>query len=236
MRLYSDLASWWPLLSPPSHYVEEAEYILPRLPRQPGEKPTLLELGAGGGSLAWHLKGDFRLTLTDLSPEMQAVSAAVNPGVEHLLGDMRTIRLGRQFDVVLIHDAICYMITPDDLRAALATAGYHCRPGGTLMVLPDHVTETFAPEHSSGGEDGADGRGLRYLDWTYDPDPSDCHYEVVFALLLREADGSVTVEMDRHRDGLFPRDQWIEWIGEAGFTTTFEVDPWDRHVFVATKV
>jgi hypothetical protein len=61
-RLYNDLAAWWPLLSPPSEYEDEAADLLPRLKTPPGSRqPTLLELGAGGGSLASHLKHHFRL-------------------------------------------------------------------------------------------------------------------------------------------------------------------------------
>ena len=113
LRLYSDLAAWWPLMSPPSHYVEEAEDLLPMLLAAPDAPPrTLLELGAGGGSLAFHLKDHFRLTLSDRSPDMLAVSRATNPECEHLLGDMRALDLGRNFDLVLIHDAIMYATDP----------------------------------------------------------------------------------------------------------------------------
>lgn len=67
-RLYSDLATWWPLLSPPSHDTEEAEDLLLDLRGACDAPPrTLLELGAGGGSLAFKLKRHFRLTLTDRS-------------------------------------------------------------------------------------------------------------------------------------------------------------------------
>ena len=31
LRMYDELAAWWPLLSPPEEYVEEAEDLLPRL-------------------------------------------------------------------------------------------------------------------------------------------------------------------------------------------------------------
>jgi hypothetical protein len=31
LRLYSDLARWWPLMSPPAEYVEEAADLLPLL-------------------------------------------------------------------------------------------------------------------------------------------------------------------------------------------------------------
>lgn len=91
--LYTELATWWPLLSPPSHYVEEAADLLPQmLEATDGPAQTLLELGCGGGSLAFHLKRSLQLTLTDRSPQMLAVSQATNPECEHLLGDMRSQR------------------------------------------------------------------------------------------------------------------------------------------------
>src|SRR5262245_27406079 len=106
-RFYDELADWWPLFSPPSHYDEEAADLLERLrPHVTLGAATLLELGSGGGSLASHLAPYFALTLTARSAGMLDVSRLVNPGAEHVLGDMRTLRLDRQFDVVLVHDAI----------------------------------------------------------------------------------------------------------------------------------
>jgi ubiquinone/menaquinone biosynthesis C-methylase UbiE len=93
MKMYSELAPWWPLLSAPADYAEEAASFLEMIERQPGERPTLLELGSGGGNLASHLKADVRATLSDLSPDMIAVSRALNPELEHIQGDMRTLRL-----------------------------------------------------------------------------------------------------------------------------------------------
>jgi SAM-dependent methyltransferase len=179
LRMYDDLAAWWPLLSPPEDYTEEIEDLFTRFERElPPEGSTLLELGSGGGSYASHLKRRFRLTLTDISPAMLAVNRSVNPECEHLLGDMRTLRLDRRFDMVLIHDAIMYATTPAAVRATLGTAAYHCRPGGLVVVLPDYVRETFEPGTDNGGHDGADGRGLRFLEWTWDPDPNDDTYVV----------------------------------------------------------
>ena len=40
---------------------------------------------------------------------MLELSRTLNPDCEHLEGDMRTLRLGRTFDAVLIHDAVMYM-------------------------------------------------------------------------------------------------------------------------------
>src|SRR5262245_43962595 len=110
-KLYNDLATWWPLLSAPEDYAEEVTFfweVLGQAHLPP--MPTLLELGCGGGNNALHLKNHFaQCTLTDLSPAMLAMSQALNPECEHVLNDMRDLRLGRLFDVVFIHDAIDYM-------------------------------------------------------------------------------------------------------------------------------
>jgi SAM-dependent methyltransferase len=236
LRLYTDLAAWWPLFSPPSHYVEEAEDLLPTLLAAPDAPPhTMLELGSGGGSLAWHLKSHLELTLTDRSPQMLEVSRRVNPECEHVQGDMRTLELRREFDLVFIHDAIMYAIDPDSVRATLETARRHCRPGGGVVVVPDCVRETFSPATSHGGEDEPSGRGLRYLEWTWDPDPSDDTCEVAFAFLLRDADGTVHVDTDRHQFGVFTRDRWLDWLRDAGFDPSSRMDPWNRDVFTGRK-
>jgi len=236
-RLYGELAAWWPLLSPPSHYVEEVADLLPRLLAATDPPPrTLLELGCGGGSLACHLNRKLQLTLSDRSPEMLAVSRRVNPECEHVLGDMRSLRLGREFDLVLIHDAIMYATDLPAVRAALDTACAHCRPGGAAVVVPDCVRETFEPKTTTGGEDAADGRGLRYLEWVWDPEPADSTYEAMFAFLLREASGVVHTESDRHVFGLFSRDEWRNVLQDAGFTPTSSIDPWGRDVFIGVKL
>ena len=45
-------------------------------------------------------------------------------------GDLRTLRLGRSFDAVLVHDAVMYMTSERDLRSMAVTAFQHTRPGG----------------------------------------------------------------------------------------------------------
>jgi trans-aconitate methyltransferase len=233
-RFYADYADWWPLFSPPEEYVEEAADLLDLLggPSPAGAR-TLLELGSGGGSLASHLKSHFALTLTDRSPGMLAVSRLINPECEHLVADMRNLRLDRRFDVVLIHDAIMYATEPAHVRAALATTAAHCRPDGIVAVLPDVVRETFTPGTDVGGHDASDGRGLRYLEWSWDPDPVDDTYVVDYAFLLRDATGAVRVVHDRHVEGLFPRASWLRWFEEAGLSAKSSVDRWNREVFIA---
>ncbi|MGH2674432.1 MAG: class I SAM-dependent methyltransferase [Actinomycetota bacterium] len=222
-RLYGELASWFHLLTAPEEYADEAG-IYRALLGEASDRPieTLLELGSGGGNNASHLKRHFTMTLTDLSPDMLEISRRINPACEHVEGDMRTLRLGREFDAVFVHDAIDYMTTVEDLRAAIETAFAHLRPGGVALFVPDYVKERFEPRTSHGGNDGP-ASALRYLEWVWDPDPTDAAYLVDFAVLLREADGTVRVDHDRHECGVFPRGTWLGLLEDAGFTAESRV-------------
>lgn len=216
-RFYGDLAEWWPLISPPGEYADEAALAASALESADIPVREVLELGSGGGHNAVHLKTRFALTLVDLSPRMLEVSRRLNPECEHVEGDMRDLRLGREFDAVFVHDAVDYMLTEDDLAATAATAFAHLRPGGAAVFVPDHTTETFAEGTEHGGDDGGDGRGARFLGWTWDPDPADTWVHTEYVLLLREKDGSTEVVHETHRTGIFSRDVWHGLLSGAGF-------------------
>lgn len=233
--LYDQLADWWPLFSAPEDYAEEAAYAVALIfeMMSSGEPLTLLELGSGGGNNASHMKQAFAsVTLVDLSPRMLNVSRKLNPDCQHVQGDMRSIRLGRQFDVVFVHDAVDYMTNEDDLRRAIETIAIHCRPGGMALILPDYVKETFAPSTDHGGEDG-DGRSIRYLEWTTDPDPDDTTYTTDYVIITRADSQPAAVTYDLHTGGLFPRATWLRLLDGAGFETSWEIDPYQRCVFSA---
>ncbi|MGI9383734.1 MAG: class I SAM-dependent methyltransferase [Methyloligellaceae bacterium] len=240
MRIYRDLAQWYPLITDAGDYAEEAAHIW-RLIEATSDDParTLLELGSGAGHMASHLKTRIQCTLTDISPEMIGLSRALNPECEHLQGDMRTLDLKRIFDVVLTHDAIGYMTSEEDLRAAIKTASAHLRPGGIAIFLPDDVKDTFSATTECGGHDAPGGRGLRYLEWSYDPDEADTLIVIEFALMIREPGQPVRVEHDTHAAGLFDRATWRRLMETAGLET-LDVDAQDPHageheVFVARR-
>lgn len=202
-RFYDDLAGWWPLISPPEEYAEEAAYTA-------------------------------SLIATAAVPVREVLECT------HHQGDMRTVRLGRRFDAVLVHDAVDYMVTEADLRLAVATAFAHCRPGGVAVFVPDATRETYVDDTDHGGHDGPDGRAVRFLDWTWDPDPTDSWVLTEYAFLLREPDGTVRSVHETHRLGLFGAEEWLAMLSGAGFaprgvTEETSEDRTPRQIFVAHR-
>src|SRR5689334_22584487 len=128
-KLYSELASWYHLLTAPKDYAEEAEFARKTIIESSATPvKTVLELGAGGGNNASHMKAAFAMTLTDLSPSMLDESRRINPECEHITGDMRTLRIERQFDAVFVHDALTYLTSREDLIQCMKNARIHCKP------------------------------------------------------------------------------------------------------------
>ena len=162
------------------------EYPRPGYRRRPPPPPT---------------DAEFDATAEDLSEAMLSHSRRLNPGVNHHVGDMRTVRLGETFDAVLIHDAISYMTTEADLLAVFATARAHLRPGGLLITAPDDYTDTFAPPR---------------VDYQTNRNANDTTIETTYVFFIKRG-GELRVEVDNHTTGLFPMATWARLLKEVGF-------------------
>jgi SAM-dependent methyltransferase len=216
--LYADWAPWWPLLSPPEVAADEARLIDGLLQHSPGRRiRSLLELGCGGGTTAVHLARRYTLTLLDRSAPMLALAAARVPQARTVEADLRDFTLPAPVDAVLLHDAASYLPDRASVRQAVASARRALAPGGRLLCLPDHTAETFRPGASSGGSDAPDGRGARFLEWSWKSRPDDDTYTVAFSLLLRHAGGRVEHRHETHTLSAFPRAVWSAALREAGF-------------------
>jgi SAM-dependent methyltransferase len=240
-KLYSELSDWWPILSSPADYAEEAGFYREQLIKH-GQREirSVLELGSGGGNNASHLKRHFKLTLVDLSPGMLQVSRKLNPECTHVQGDMRSVRLDQQFDAVFVHDAVMYITTIQDLTAVVETAYFHCRPGGVALFAPDTVKETFKTSTNHGGHDDKN-RAMRYLEWTWDPDPDDDTCVSYMVYLLRSNGETIECVLDKHLCGLFHRDDWLQILERVGFIPNAlpfdhsEIEPESTEVFIGIK-
>jgi len=237
--LYDRLVPWYRLFTPPADYEDEARSYRDAFLNAANPRPvSLLELGAGAGHNAFHLKRDFRCTLTDLSPAMLDECRKLNPECEHVVGDMRALRLGRTFDAVLVHDAVMYLTSEADLKAAMETAFVHLRPGGAAVFAPDCFTETLV-ESAELYEQSDATRALKCIEWSWDPDPHDSTFRTEYQFLLRE-NGVVTSVHDIHIEGLFPVATWERLLREVGFEVGTFPRPLDDEgefdrVFVCTR-
>ena len=209
MRIYTELAPWFHLLTDPAGYADEAALTTRAIEAAAdGPTETLLELGIGRRQQRVAPEAPLHVHAHRSVREMLELSRSINPECEHVSGDMRTLRLGRTFDAVFIHDAIEYMTTEDDLRAALETAVVHARPGGAVILTPDCVPRDAPARRATRWERRRGRTSLRYLEWTTDPDPDDTIYDVDFVLMLREPGRPLRVEHDHHVFGVFPTATW----------------------------
>jgi len=244
-RLYDDLAWLWPLLSPPEDYEPEASALRELIAAHFGDRPegkrlSLLELGAGGGHTLVHLVDEFDCVAVDRSEPMLANCRRLAPGVETIVGDMRTLRLGRTFDIVLVHDAMDYMTTREDAQAACATIAAHLTPGGLALVAPTYTRETFTDGEVADDGTTTEAEKLTYFTYVHDPDPADDQFEMILLYLIRarsrqgEARREVEVIEDRHTCGLFSKTDWLGFCRDAGLAARHEQEDGSWSLFVAT--
>ena len=131
--MYGELAGWWPLLSAPAVYAEEAE-IYRRLLTGAGDRPprrswSWARAGATTPSTSRPTSGSPWSTCPRACWRSAASSTrSSSTSGRHAGGPPRP-----EFDAVFVHDAIAYMTTEDDLRKVMETAFVHCRPGGAAL-------------------------------------------------------------------------------------------------------
>jgi SAM-dependent methyltransferase len=224
-RLYDDLAFLMALISPPEEYAEESGHWRTVLREKLGPgRHSLLELGVGGGHNLSHLAPEFDATAVDISEAMLAHCRRLNPDVTLHQGDMKNVRLGRKFCAVLIHDAISYMLTEEDLAATFETAAAHLEKGGIFITSPDHFLETFSSpdiEHATHQQDQTE---VAYFQYSHHLVGSDTIVESIMTYMIR-AEGRLRIEHDRHLTGLFPKATWLHLMNGAGFSTEVKSFP-----------
>ncbi|OGT98223.1 MAG: methyltransferase type 11 [Geobacteraceae bacterium GWB2_52_12] len=138
MSVFKDYARYYDLLYRDKDYAAETEYIHQLIQSNNPGASTVLNQGCGSGRHDRCLveKG-YTVTGIDLSEEMLAAarnSAGVNVALDYVQGDVRSVRLGKTFDVVIsLFHVMSYQQTNEDLTAAFASAACHLKPGGTFV-------------------------------------------------------------------------------------------------------
>lgn len=142
-QVFDTYARYYDLLYRDKDYAGESEYVVAHIREQTPRAKRILELGCGTGAHAEHLaRMGYTVHGIDMSEAMlaraEARKATLPPEVAARLsfglGDVRTVRTGGTYDVVIsLFHVMSYQTTNADLDAAFETASVHLQPGGLFL-------------------------------------------------------------------------------------------------------
>lgn len=139
MSVFGAYSKYYNLLYKDKNYSGEARYVHNLIQNHTPGARSVLDLGCGTGRHDFELaKFGYEITGVDMSEEMlsdaKSILSSLDPTINYLLGDIRTVRLNRTFDVVVsLFHVISYQTSNDDLQSAFSTVKEHLSPGGLFL-------------------------------------------------------------------------------------------------------
>lgn len=141
--VFDTYARYYDLLYREKDYAAEVAYIDSHIQSLALGARNILELGCGTGAHAEHLAHrGYRIHGVDRSEAMiararerkSALSIDVAANLMFFSGDVRTVRTGEKYDIVIsLFHVMSYQTANADLDAAFQTASEHLRPGGIFI-------------------------------------------------------------------------------------------------------
>jgi len=141
-EIFIDYSRYYDLLYKDKDYDSEANYIKDLIKKFSPKAKNIVDLGCGTGSHDFLLSPyGYSIEGVDFSQEMIAKAhskIASFPELASLLkfrqGDIRSVRLGKTFDVALsLFHVMSYQTTNSDFIDAVATAKHHLNPNGLFI-------------------------------------------------------------------------------------------------------
>jgi SAM-dependent methyltransferase len=216
-RLYHDLSWIWPIVSPPEDYVEETEFLSRVIKEKASiDVRSILHLGCGGGRNDFTFQKHFSVTGVDISKKMLEMARTLNAESTYIHGDMRTIRLGKEFDCVAALDSVNYMKNTEELGQLFQTAYAHLKPGGVFLTVVEESRDRFSQNRTISSTHIQGQTQVTFIENSFDPDPSDDHFEMTFIYLVRDRK-KLEIFADSHIWGLFKMETWRQLLKSAGF-------------------
>lgn len=143
MSVFAEYASYYNLLYQNKDYDGEVEFVSQMLQKYAPGTQALLELGCGTGRHAQSFaQRGYTVAGIDISADMLLLAqqriaqlpSSVASKLSFSFGDLRNIRLNRQFDAVIsLFHVYSYQTTNADLLSAFETAKTHLKPDGVLL-------------------------------------------------------------------------------------------------------
>jgi len=182
---------------------------------------TLLDVACGTGKHLAELRARYEVEGVDLDPALLAIARDRLPCVPLHEGDLVSLDLGREFDVVTcLFSSIAYVVTRERLRGACEALARHVAPGGLLVIEPWVLPEEWMPDHV----------GAVFVD---EPELKIARINAPGPLtdpLVMEMEYLVGTPLgmerfsERHELGMFTRAEYLGAAGRAGLDVE-----WDEH-------
>lgn len=193
-------------------YQGEAQRVLEWAARYGPASGRLLDMACGTGRHAQFLAGNYSVTGVDLDEALLAQARARVAEASFVIGDMCTIELGLQFEVLTcLFSAIGYL-TDEQLPRACANFYRHLKPGGVALIEPWLRPEMIRPGHV--GVDQAEVEGVRVVRMSrlqLDGRNSICQ----FHYLIGDREG-IRYEQEEHHLTLFSLSDYQNCLEQAG--------------------
>ena len=135
MSVFGAYSNYYNLFYKDKDYVGEAGYVDAIIKKYASGSDSILDFGCGTGLLDVELANlGYNMTGVDISEKMLEIARSRHSTQEFILGDIREVRVGRCFDVIVsLFHVMSYLTTNHDLEAALLSARAHLAPGGLLI-------------------------------------------------------------------------------------------------------
>jgi SAM-dependent methyltransferase len=196
--------------------------LLEKVFAEPGRTVrSVLDLGCGTGAHSSRLaERGYDVVGVDISNAMLGIARRhEHPGsgrVEYVLGDIRSVQLGRQFDAVICMFAVLgYQTTDDDVGRALETVRHHLSPDGPFVfdVWFGPAVESIGPSRRSKVVATDDGEIERRASATIDRNAHLC--TVRYQLITRQRGMPEVATDEVHRMRYFFPDELAECLERA---------------------
>jgi len=180
---------------------------------------SLLDVGCGTGLHLKHLKDDFLCTGVDISNSMLKIARKNVKGVSFKEADMKTLRLGKQFDVIVcLLSSIGYVKTAVSLEKTIQNFSKHLKKGGLALIEPSHAKSFYVSgEPRIATYNGKDAKIARVNFTKIRQATAVLNMHIV----ITERGKDAKYSMDRHELGLFGINNTLRIMKAAGLKSKY---------------
>ena len=218
--LHNQLAKYYDRVYSFKDYLDEAvrlQNLIIKYSKAGGN--TLLDVGCGTGLHLKHLKDDFVCTGVDVSKSMLKIARKNVKGVTFKEADMKTLRLGKQFDVITcLLSSIGYVKTVVSLEKTIQNFSKHLKKGGLALIEPSHAKTFYVSGEpritTYNGKDAKISR-VNFTKVRQTTAVLNMH------ILIAERGKDVKYFVDRHELGLFVINNTLRVMKTAGLKSKY---------------